>query len=161
MMFLALYRVLKSMEQLFFDSLAETDVVRRFPMSAKVLVLTSPENWTRDCIGVPLPVSFFVLSFFPRLCFISYERINCRDWGAGFHPLYLDFFSSIFSLPCYNRVRGSALVLFLSYMNVSGTHPRPRLSSQPLTILASWVILCVRWSGWLPRVYLRGIGRLI
>ena len=37
-LFLALCRVFKSMEPLTFDSLAETDVVRRFPNSAKVFV---------------------------------------------------------------------------------------------------------------------------
>ena len=38
MLFLALYRVFNSMEPLYFDSLAETDVVKRFPTSAKVFL---------------------------------------------------------------------------------------------------------------------------
>ena len=42
--------------------------------------------------------------------------------------------------------RGPALVLFLFYMNVSGMRPRPRLSSQPLTIPAPLFLLRVRWS---------------
>ena len=41
---LALYRVFKSMELVFFDSPAETDVVRRFPRSAKVFVAASSRN---------------------------------------------------------------------------------------------------------------------
>ena len=41
--------------------------------------------------------------------------------------------------------RGQALVLFLFYMNISGMLPRFPLS-QPLTILAPWVFLRVRWS---------------
>ena len=41
-------------------------------------------------------------------------------------------------------VKGPALVLFLFYVNVSGMRPRSRLSSQPLTIPAPWVLLRVR-----------------
>ena len=41
---------------------------------------------------------------------------------------------------------GSALVLFLFYVNVTGMRPRSRLSSQPLEIPASWVLLQVWWS---------------
>ena len=119
-------------------------------------------SWVRD----PLPV-FFLLFFIP------YERISCPGWGRRFHPLCLDpfpFLSLVFvHQPCsggssyspnkkkerkkiymggwfgfnYWRVWGPALVLFLFYMNVSGMSPRSRLSSQPLTIPASWVILHV------------------
>ena len=39
------------------------------------------------------------------------------------------------------EVRGPALVLFLFYVNVSGISPLSRLSSQPLTTLAPWVLL--------------------
>ena len=42
-------------------------------------------------------------------------------------------------------VRGHALVLFLLYVNVSGMRTRSRLSSQPFTIAAPWVLLQVRW----------------
>ena len=42
MLFLALYRVFKNMEQLFFDSPAETDVVRRSPTTTKVLYPPRP-----------------------------------------------------------------------------------------------------------------------
>ena len=38
MLFLYLYRVFKNKESLYFDSPAKTDVVRRFPTSAKVFV---------------------------------------------------------------------------------------------------------------------------
>ena len=47
-LFLAFYRVLKSMEPLSFDSSAETDVVRRSPTSAKVFVSASAGTRTRD-----------------------------------------------------------------------------------------------------------------
>ena len=71
----------------------------------------------------------------------------------------------------FNRwgVRGTALMLFFFYVNVSGMQPRSCLSSQPLTVLAPWVFLRVRRSmplvpwfhpGRLPPVSLRGIGRL-
>ena len=40
--------------------------------------------------------------------------------------------------------QGSHVVLF--YVNVSGMHPQSSLSSQPLTILAPQVLLCIRWS---------------
>ena len=39
--------------------------------------------------------------------------------------------------------RGPALLSFLFYVNVSGMRPQSRLSSQPLTIPAPWVILYV------------------
>ena len=39
--------------------------------------------------------------------------------------------------------KGPALVLFLFYVNVYGMRPWSRLSSQPLTILAPWVFLCI------------------
>ena len=42
--------------------------------------------------------------------------------------------------------RGPAIVLFLFYKNVSGIRPWSRLSSQPLTIPAPWVILHVGWT---------------
>ena len=44
MLFLALYRVFKSMGQLSLDSLAETDVVRRFLTCTKLL---SASAWNR------------------------------------------------------------------------------------------------------------------
>ena len=44
LLFFDLYRVFRSMELLSFDSPAETDVVRRFPTSAKVFVSTSAGN---------------------------------------------------------------------------------------------------------------------
>ena len=37
-------------------------------------------------------------------------------------------------------------VLFLIYVSVSGMRARSQLSSQPLMIPASWVILRVEWS---------------
>ena len=37
-------------------------------------------------------------------------------------------------------------MLFLPYVNVSRMLPRSRLSSQPLTLPAPWVLLHVRWS---------------
>ena len=43
-LFLALYRVFKSMEPLSFDKPAETDVVRRLPTSAKVFMSASNET---------------------------------------------------------------------------------------------------------------------
>ena len=43
-------------------------------------------------------------------------------------------------------VWGTAFVLFLFYVNVSGMRLWSRFSSQPLTILAPWVFLCIRWS---------------
>ena len=39
--------------------------------------------------------------------------------------------------------RGQALVLFLFYMNISRLLPRSRMSSQPLEVLAPWVLLRV------------------
>ena len=45
-----------------------------------------------------------------------------------------------------DKVMGPAFVLFLFYVNVSGMCPQSRLFSQPLTILAPWVLLCIRWS---------------
>ena len=51
-LFLALYRVFKNMEPLYFDSLAETDVVRTFLRSAKVFLSTSAENRNQD---LPFP----------------------------------------------------------------------------------------------------------
>ena len=66
-------------------------------------------------------------------------------------------------------VKGTALVLFLSYVNVSRMRTQSPLSSQPLTIPAPWVLLGVKCSiplfewfhpGWLRPVFLRGIGRL-
>ena len=56
---------------------------------------------------------------------------------------------------------GPELVLFFFYVSVSGL--RSRLSFQPLTIPAPWVLLCVGWSItlWPPWVTaLRGIERL-
>ena len=47
-LFLALYRVFKSMELLCFDSPAETDVVIRFHTSEKVFVSTLAGNRPRD-----------------------------------------------------------------------------------------------------------------
>ena len=41
MLFLALFHVFKNMEQLSFDHPVETDVITRFPMTAKVFVPTS------------------------------------------------------------------------------------------------------------------------
>ena len=41
---------------------------------------------------------------------------------------------------------GSALVLFLFFVNVSGMLLKSRLSFQPFTIPAPWVFLHVRWS---------------
>ena len=38
------------------------------------------------------------------------------------------------------------LMLFLFYVNVSGMYPQSHLPSQPLMILAPWVILHVGWS---------------
>ena len=43
-------------------------------------------------------------------------------------------------------VRGPAFMLFLFYVNVSWMWPGSCLSSQPLTIQGSWVILCIWWS---------------
>ena len=43
-------------------------------------------------------------------------------------------------------VRGFRLMLFLFYINISGMCPQSCLSSQLLTILAPWVILCDWWS---------------
>ena len=43
-------------------------------------------------------------------------------------------------------VKGPVLVLFLHYMNVSAMRSWSRLSSQPLTIPAPWILLHVRWS---------------
>ena len=48
MLFLALYRVFKNMEQLSFDSPAETDVVRRFPTTANVFMSLSAGNRTKN-----------------------------------------------------------------------------------------------------------------
>ena len=65
--------------------------------------------------------------------------------------------------------RGLHSCFFLFYVNVSGIRPQSRLSSQPLTIPAPWVLLRVRWSiplfkwfhpGRLPPVSLRGIQKL-
>ena len=42
------------------------------------------------------------------------------------------------------NVRRPAIVLFLFYVNISGMHLRPRLSSQPLMIPAPWVLLRIR-----------------
>ena len=50
-LFLSLYRVFKSMELLFFDSHAETDIVRRFPTSEKVSMSTSGVSQTR-CLSL-------------------------------------------------------------------------------------------------------------
>ena len=47
-----------------------------------------PGSWIRG----PFPVSFFVLSVFSRLSFLSYERVNCPGWGSRFHLLCLDTF---------------------------------------------------------------------
>ena len=44
------------------------------------------------------------------------------------------------------EVKGSAIVLFLFYVNISAMLPRFRSSSQPLTMPVPWVILRVRWS---------------
>ena len=43
-------------------------------------------------------------------------------------------------------VKVPALVLFLSYINVSGMHQQSRLSFQPMRILAPWILLDIRWS---------------
>ena len=43
-------------------------------------------------------------------------------------------------------IRGSVLVLFLFYMNVSGMQLWSQLSSQTLTILAPWILLRIKWS---------------
>ena len=48
MLFLALYRVYKSMEPLTFDSGEETNVVRRFPIIAQDFVSIPAGNQTRD-----------------------------------------------------------------------------------------------------------------
>ena len=53
MLFLDLYRVIKSMQHLSFDIDVETDVVRRFPMLAKAIssVPTAPgDRVTRPCV---------------------------------------------------------------------------------------------------------------
>ena len=47
-MFLALHRVFKSKEPLYFESSAEADVVRRSPKTANVFVSSSPVNHTHD-----------------------------------------------------------------------------------------------------------------
>ena len=44
------------------------------------------------------------------------------------------------------EIRGTTLVLFLFYVNVSRMRPRPRLPFQSLTILAPWVFLRNGWS---------------
>ena len=46
----------------------------------------------------------------------------------------------------FGRVKGSALVLFLFYVNVFRMGLFSRFSSHPLTITAPWVLLRVRWS---------------
>ena len=54
------------------------------------------------------------------------------EWGQpGFH--------------CWG-IRGAALVSLLFYKSVSRMHPRSRMSPQPMTIPAPWVLLRVRWS---------------
>ena len=42
--------------------------------------------------------------------------------------------------------KGVALVLFLFYVSVSGMRLQSRLSSQPFTIPAPWVLFRGRWS---------------
>ena len=46
----------------------------------------------------------------------------------------------------YWGIRRSILMLFLFYMNVSGMRLWSCLSSQPLMILAPWVLLYIWWS---------------
>ena len=43
-------------------------------------------------------------------------------------------------------VKGPVVMSFLFYVNVSGMRPRSRLSSQPMTMPGSWVLLRARWS---------------
>ena len=63
----------------------------------------------------------------------------------------------ILKLPTHKRIiyigsegtvgsTGPVLVLFLFYVNVSGMCLQFRLSSQPLMIPASWILLCIKWS---------------
>ena len=63
-------------------------------------------------------------------------------YNCGIHT-YMGLGDSGFNCWRGQGVKGSALVLFLFYVNVSGLRPRSRLSSQPLTILAPWVLLRV------------------
>ena len=48
MLFLALFCMFKSIEPLSFDNHEKTDIVIRFPMSAKVYVSTKAGSLTRD-----------------------------------------------------------------------------------------------------------------
>ena len=47
---------------------------------------------------------------------------------------------------CWGFKGPHELMLFLFYVKVSGKCPQSRLSFQPLTIMAPWVLLCIRWS---------------
>ena len=104
----------------------------------------------------------------PYINIFLMDRLGDRDIHALYGITELLGRGLESGLKCW-RVSGPALVLFLFYVNVSEMHPRSLLSYQPLTILASWVLLRVRWSislvpwfhpGWLPPVSLQGIGRL-
>ena len=62
-------------------------------------------------------------------------------------PIFTSFIStSIYTLKSQGDMIHPALMLFLFYMNVSAIHLQFRLSSQPLTLPAPWVLLHVRWS---------------
>ena len=101
------------------------------------------------CIGVRKEMGNIFLGFFFRVwshCLLT-----------ALLSLYICIYMCVWLCGCtrggaslvFNCFWGSgvpALVLFLFYVNVSGMHPQPRLSLKPLTILAPWVFLRVRWS---------------
>ena len=77
------------------------------------------------------------------------EKSECKRQGiiedTSLQYIYINLGRGESGFNCW-RIRGSALVSFLFYVNVSGMRPRSRLSSQHLTISAPWVLLRVRWS---------------
>ena len=82
-----------------------------------------------QALGSLYPRNFLVLKIQRFLCDLHSYHMG---WGeSGFN--------------CW-EVKGPVLEFFLFYVNVSGMHPRARLSSQLMTILAPWVFLHVRVS---------------
>ena len=112
--------VFKSMKALSFDSPVETNVVRRFPTSAKVFVSASARTRTRNL---------------PRAHKHTHTQTRAHTY------IYY-----IWSLGSIVGVAGGPRLLFLFYVNVSGMRPWSRLPSHPLTIPAPWVLLRVRGS---------------
>ena len=79
-----------------------------------------------------------------------------KSMKSKYNPLLLsNFFTGVGRVWVqFLGVRVSTLVLFLFYVNVYEMCLRSRLSSQPSTITAPWVLLHIRWSiplvKWLP-----------